>query len=422
MQQNLILLTILCLLGCAEPIPAIPPESPGPQQAVETKTTAPGWSLYHSDPAHPWNRVIRQLYRRVSAEGKEYGSTELDPLLWLDTTHLLTGSSHEQAIQVLDEFLSTGAETLIRDPLRRAMFQRDLWAVFDWAAWQAEPYAAERQTLTTRLVQIMKRVALSDLEIRSLPDNYALAIGSRIYAGSFQAGSPETAFLPAELFQEDGAWVPLGREGGPAAMTHTEAFPFFGRSVFLVYVRSPAGREATLDFISSLRTEPDPVTASGSEVALVRQMLLIDDQGEMVLSPLVETIQLRHFSPAQSFYEFELDRARLFENMAGGLAPKSELLMLFMGHGDVFENSMPESQASIPEICKACHFEHPPIPNSGNTRSIISYSRQPFSLPDHESAVLFATTRLEEAGTVIAWKKGHVTWQSLETIWNASAP
>src|SRR5688572_22274510 len=172
-----------------------------------------------------WNRVFRQFYRRTTEKGGVYGSDELDPLLWFDTTYLLEGNSHEQAIQVLDEFLRSHAENLIGDPLKRAMFQRDLWAVFDWLAWQAEPYRSQRQVLMTRLAQIMKNIALSKEEIESLPDNYAHAIESKSYPVEFQADSPDAGFLPVDIFQPDSDWVAVGREGGPIAMTHTEAFP-----------------------------------------------------------------------------------------------------------------------------------------------------------------------------------------------------
>src|ERR671919_61545 len=88
-----------------------------------------GWAVYDPDPDHLWNRVFRQFFRRTTKDGKEYGSDELDPLLWFDTTYLLNGNSHQQALLVLDEFLTTNAENLVRDPLKRAMFQRDMWAV-----------------------------------------------------------------------------------------------------------------------------------------------------------------------------------------------------------------------------------------------------------------------------------------------------
>jgi len=421
LKKTIILaILILSLLSCAKPLQQFLPERTITPQIVATSPTetVSGWSVYHPDPEHLWNRVFRQLYRRTAPGGEEYGTDELDPLLWFDTTYLLTGPSYKQAKQVLDEFLSTHAENLIHEPLPRAMFQRDLWAVFDWLAWQTESFPGERQELERRLTQIMQRVALSKEEILSLPDNYALAVKTKSYPENVDVGSPETAFLPADLFQPESAWVPMGREGGPIAQTHTESFPFFGRSAFLVFVRSPAGREGTLNFIESLNTETDPVTAIGSDVALVRRMLLIDDQGEIVLSPLVETIQLRHFSPAQSFHEFELDRARLLDGRADGLVLNKDFFMLFMSHGDLFESpDIPDERAAIPQICKACHFEYPPIPNSGNTMSIISYSRQPFSLPDNESPVLFATTLMREAQTVIEWKHHHMTWKTLEKLW-----
>ena len=115
--------------------------------------------------------MFRQLYRRTAQDGTEYGSEELDPLLWWDTIYLLEADSHQKAIDVLDEFLSTHAESLIRDPLKRALFQRDIWAVFDWLDSQTKPYPARRRDLEIRLAQIIKRVALPKNEIASLPDN-----------------------------------------------------------------------------------------------------------------------------------------------------------------------------------------------------------------------------------------------------------
>lgn len=423
-RYTLLTLMILLLIGCTSNLPSRPPDTTTTAQVNTAYPTAERttWSVYDPDMDHLWNRVFRQLYQRVDANGEEYGSDELDPLLWLDTTYLLDGISHQQAIQVLDEFLAAHGEDLIRDPVKRALFQRDLWAVFDWLALQPDPNPSQRQALEMRLAQIIRRVALPRDEILSLPDNYTLAVGSNIFPDSVQADHPETAFLPADLFQPNSAWVPMGREGGPVAMTHTESFPFYGHSVFLVFVRSPDGRAATLDFIESLNTEPNPATAIGSDVALVRRMLLIDNQGNLVLSPLIETIQIRHFSPAQNFHEFELNRLRLFDGFAGGLELKTAVFPLFMSHGDVFENHVPELRVTIPELCTGCHFEYPPIPNSGNTRSIISYSRQLFSLSDTKQVILFATTWADESQTVIEWKRNHVTWQSLEALWNQPSP
>ena len=413
------------LLGCVENLSS---GDPDPTVTMQTNNPYPttykvGWNVYDPDPEHLWNRVFRQFYRRVSQDGSEYGADELDPLLWFDTTHLLQGSSHQAAIQVLDEFLRTNAETLVRDPLKRAIFQRDLWAVFDWLVFQTEPYPAQREALEMRLAKIIKRVALTEAEILSLPDNYILAVESKIFPADFQADQPQKAFLPFDLFHPESAWIPVGREGGPVAMSHTEGFPFFGRSVFLVFVRSPDGRNATLDFIKSLNTDPQTVLTTGSDVALVRRMILIDDQGDLVLSPLIETIQIRHFNPEQIFHEFELSRMLLFEGSSGGLDLNQDLFLLFFSHGDVFEfNSPPDLQATIPEICKACHFAYPHVPNSGNTQSIISYSRANFSLPNNERPILMPTSWNNEAQVVIGWKHNHNTWRNLEDLWKRENP
>ncbi|HKY53833.1 MAG TPA: hypothetical protein VJM08_05965, partial [Anaerolineales bacterium] len=348
---------------------------------------------------------------------------ELDPLLWFDTTYLLEENSHPEAIQVLDEFLTTNAETLIRHPLKRAMFQRDLWTVFDWLAFQTEPFPVQREELKARLTKIIKRVALTEEEILSLPDNYALAVESKIFPGDFQVDQPQAAFLPSDLFQSNSAWIPIGREGGPIAMSHTNEFPFLGRSVFLVFVRHPEGRMATLDFVQSLNSEPQSARTVGIDVALVRRMLLIDDQGELVLSPLIETIQLRHFNPEQIFHEFELDRRRIINGNADTFKLKTHLFMLFFSHGDVFERDHgPELQATIPNICKACHLNDPPLPNYGNTQSIISVSRSNFPLPNKEAPILRPISWPDEVQLVIEWKHNHNTWQTLETLWSQETP
>lgn len=427
MKLSAVLLTVLlALTACAEPAAETPPPSNlNPTSAIQIVTPPAyetGWAVYDPDPDHLWNRVFRQFFRRMSKDGKEYGSEELDPLLWFDTTYLLEGDSYGQALQVLDEFLAADAEHLIRDPVKRAMFQRDMWAVFDWLAFKADPYPSRKQALEMRLAQVMKRVALTKEEILSLPDNYRLALESDIFPPDFQEDYPETVFLPFDLFQPNSAWVPMGREGGPVAMAHTEGFPFFGRSVFLVFVRAPNGRNATLDFIEALNTNPGEVLTNGMDVALVRRMLVIDDQGNLILSPLVETVQLRHFNPQQTFHEFELDRRRLFHGNGSSLQPNSELFLLFSSHGDVFEGPHgPDLEASIPNICEACHFEHPPLPNPRNIQSILSYSRINFPLPETQQPVLVPTTWDAEAQLVGQWKANHTTWQSLEDLWD-SAP
>src|ERR1700682_4831598 len=95
---------------------------------VEDTAESKGWTLYDPDPNHLWNRLYRALYQRVARNGKEYGYDELDPILWPTSKYLLTGPSYQEASTLLDEFLATHAEKAIKDPLKRVIFQRDLWA------------------------------------------------------------------------------------------------------------------------------------------------------------------------------------------------------------------------------------------------------------------------------------------------------
>lgn len=379
------------------------------------------WNLYDADPQHLWNRVFRLFFER-EAEGQTYGRHSLDPLLWYETRYLLEGESHTRAINLLDEFLNTRGEMLITDPLKRALFQRDMWAVLDWAGGEFGEYRDQRRALQTRLAKIIHRVALSNEEIRALPDNYAQTVASRAFPEDYEKENSTRAFLPPTLFTDNSDWLLLGRVGGPIAMTHTEAQTFLGRSVFLVFMRVPNGREATRSLLAQLndRSRLAPLLPAGTQVALVRRTLLVNNAGEIVLSPLVESVQLRHFDTpyTQLFFEFKLDRDALFASERGGLMavqPGEKDFLMFQSHGiDLFEADIElehfnASNAPVLQMCSACHF----IPEGTRARAIISYSREPFSLRDLSAPVLYETNALEEAEKIIAWKRAHPSWQAL---------
>lgn len=93
-----------------------------------------GVAVFDYDPNHLWNRMYGCLLVREHADGTYYGADALDPLLWANTRHLLSGDSHRNSVVCLDEFLRRHGERVVQDPLKRALLQRDLWAVFDWAA------------------------------------------------------------------------------------------------------------------------------------------------------------------------------------------------------------------------------------------------------------------------------------------------
>ena len=207
----------LCLLTATALGPrSVPSSSSG--QAVPA-TSGPRTGLYADDPAHLWNRLHRALCVRVDANGQEYGLDDVDPLLWHETTFLLTDPSHSSASRLLDEFLQSGGERLIVDPLKRAVFQHDLWALFDWLAARLDHHPDARKALLSRVARVIRRVALTQNQIEGLPDNYQQAVRSKAFASSFDPAQRERAFLPPDLTAGNGQWLAVSaiRPGRRAA-------------------------------------------------------------------------------------------------------------------------------------------------------------------------------------------------------------
>lgn len=383
--------------------------------------------IYDPDSQHIWNRVYSQFYVRVADNGQAFGADSLDLLRWYDTEGLYKPPSYQETIKLLDDFLNTHAENLITDPVKRALFQRDLWAVFDWLSLRYGEFTTEREELKKRVAQIMRRVALTDAQIATLPQNYRAAVSSHQFPDQFSSESPHPPFLPPELLQPNTGWIEVGSKNGIIAMTHTQAV-FNGRSAFYVFYRLPAGRQATLDFITALNTSRTTHKGSSlpenTSVALVRQLLLINDKGQIVATPITESVQIRVLQLAatvMNVYEFKLSHTQLIADKAGGLyavSPDDKEFPVFLDHGiDAFENkdfTIENAQALTLKFCDACHFGEGPS-------NIISYSRNPFPLSSGEPPILTETDTKTEAGLVIAWKQTQANWQSLQQFWHDGA-
>lgn len=317
-------------------------------------------AVYDSDPNHLWNRVYGALFVRTGPDGKEYGHDRLEPLLWRESKHLRTGPSVEKAVAVLEEFIRGKGESLVDDRLKRAMLQRDLWQVASWLADQPEDTS---KPLTALLARAMQRLALSRDQIAALPDNYALAVASGNFAGNFDPDKSDQAYLPPDLFKRDGPWICVGRTDGRTAPLHLQQANPFANSAFLVFLKLPGGREASLAFLKGLTAQkkpmflhdgPDvagrsrtprlhaelPQLPAGTELALVRRALLVDADSQIVASPLTESVQLRFYRsvppsiPATpdelrstrdelAAFDIQLGRRGLFANSAGGLSDMS---------------------------------------------------------------------------------------------------
>lgn len=353
--------------------------------ATSFQTVAPPQRvLYDANPSHLWNRIHEHFHVRVAPDGTRYGFDTVDPLLWAQTRYLLHGPSHTRAIQLLDEFLTSGGERLVADPLKRAVFQHDLWAVFDWLASNSEgDKTPARTALMQRVARVIRRVALTKSQIDALPDTYAAAVASGTFVDRGDR-SQQGPLLPRDLFEAAGPWIAVGGTQ-PIAPQHAGEL---GRSAFIVLWSVPGGSANTAAYLrklwdfpqpyvvdqsfqlprdGELRVKPNPALPAvpdGTRIALVRKMMLIDNTGAIVPSAVVQSIQLRAF-PGRQFSEIQMSRADLFAGRAGGLrmiGPDEGGFLTFSSKGlDTFERnergSAPGPVRTRPVLagCTNCH-------------------------------------------------------------------
>lgn len=408
-------------------------------------------ALFSPDSAHLWNRLHNALWLRVDSVGEVFGADRLDPLLWRDTQALLVGDSQARAVENLEEFAVANGASQVNDPLKRAVLQRDLWAVYDWLqgdhAADSSLVATAKRHLNPLLSTLIRQLALSAAEIAQLPDNYAAAVASGRYAATFDPQSPEEPFLPSNLFDRQGPWVLLGRNEGPVARQHVAALDGATRSTFLVFIRLPAGREATEAYLAALRAfdapaGPMPLDVPqfppDAQLALVRQALLIDTEGNLQPSPLTESVQIRVHGEVPEFrgnpeveglrvFEFRLSRAQLFAGEAGGLraigTEERDFHTGFRSHGiDWIESqsaeghAATEAQGRILGGCSSCHGAS----GSYAFNSYFDFRGRRWkdgSFP----AELWPSHLAQEREVAVTWKEGLEDWQALKAIWASTA-
>lgn len=396
---------------------------------------------YDPAPEHLWNRLNKVLFIRSGFDGKEYGFDEPDILYWVYTKHLLIEPSRQQALAILDEFINSHGERLIQDPLKRALLQHDLWELFDWAA---RSYPQESKELESRLAVVIRRLALTTNDIASLPDNYD------------QSEQNDLPDLPRGLFETNGDWVNLssgfGQEIAPA---HDH---YFGAcSPFLVMMRAPGGRQTATNYLNQLDSVDQvwvyytnnpfsseeflnfrddlPQFPAKTEFVLVRRMCVIDKDGEIVPSPIVQSIQMRRYlaisnperlvvsnrfiiRPPQQFFEFRMDRRRNASLREVG--SKETDFLLFDSKGfDGFDGAAGARQPlqhvtlhgpTILHDCVTCHA-------AAGIYSVNSYMRL-FSPRYIEPPKLYSADVNAVVKAAVGWKKEQFSWGLLQGLWS----
>ena len=336
--------------------------------------------LFDPDPAHPWNQLHRVFYVREMAKGRTYFHDGPDAPFGREGPFLVEGGSHAKAIETLDAFLKAKDDERIQDSLKRALLQRDLWHVFDKLAERSvlapddpiKDKQAQRRAVQKRLAQVMRRLEQPAAQLRALPDNYAVAIKSGTFPAKFNPKRPEQPYLPEDLrLDGTGDWVLISRwypqSTGLAAPRHADFVA--GKAVVVSLLRLPGGRKPTEDFVARLPHRRDdgkqdelPELPNGSQVALVRRMLLVDDRGTLQATPVTEDVQIRIFPKGkeQRFFEFILDRAGLLSGHGGlrAIGPdEADYFGFGAGHDqfDPFSEEKPRPERPALSRCIGCH-------------------------------------------------------------------
>jgi len=401
--------------------------------------------VYDSNPNHLWNRLNKTLFERTAPDGKHYGLDQLDILYWARTTNLLAGVSHQQALGVLDEFINTHGEKLIQDPLKIALLQRDLWTLFDWSVRMGnDDFAASRKELQKRLAIAIQRLELTTNKIASLSDNYVLAEKDNL------------TDLPSGLFNTNGDWINIAIPNA-LGLVPAHGLSFGGRSVFIVLFHDAGGRKAGLDYLKEIHAiEPmyvssgdtnDPIRLNhfpqfptNSQWALVRRMRVIDTDGKIRTTHVVESIQLRTYLgfgapeyvevtnvdgtvgsqtiPPQRFNEFQMTRPSA-KMISLGQRKRSFIKIPFSNGLDPFEfsglgNERGSNVMSDPPIalqsCFQCHSQ-------SEIYSVNSFTRV-FSVgtsPETTDMVESDGSRDEEG--FFSSKEMRADWGLLQGLW-----
>ena len=204
--------------------------------------------------------------------------------------------------------------------------------------------------LTDLLVHMIRKIALTNGEIRSLPANYSLA-------------APRES-LP-DLFRKDGEWLEV------RWMPHLHDYAGGNRRVTRVFIKPVHPPRDVNTFLNGLPRD-EHLLADLDGVALVTQFLLIDAKGRLMPTSVTTEVQVRLFEKTPdgafkrtSIQVSEISRRLLITNdPSGGLVVESENSPAYLavaGNDYTFASPQPHLdlpvQAKLRTRCTACHGE-----------------------------------------------------------------
>lgn len=332
--------------------------------------------IYDADPQHLWNRLFAACYIRprviAASDGKPEmiryeGGDVIEFLAWGRTAYWSTPEVFAKLDPLLDEFLNRDGASLIGDPLKRAIFQHDLWAVYDHLVDQNIKRAGDQATrdrrdvLCQKLARCLTQLALSDEQLKALPDTYARAVKSGAFVSRHDFDAARN-YLPSGLLTSPDEWVEIDfyfpkhiHEDITDRFITLHSQSLIGRSHYRIFYRFPAGRPQVVEYLKQLEasgidwkqaaqsgfvaTKKDaPPIPVGTEVVLLQLMMSINDKLEPVPTKIVESFQFRAFANIDgkidpptntgvgvNILDIRMKRHLLFDGLkAGGLEREPE--------------------------------------------------------------------------------------------------
>lgn len=298
---------------------------------VLTGTALAGEPIYDREAGHPWDRAREIFYIHKFPTGEVYEHPHAFAPPWKEFVPFVHDAEfHEQVLARLDAVEKLPPAQMEEQPAaRRLIFLRDLWPVFDGLhqALVKVPLDQEatakavsrRDELLGRVARIMKRLELTDDEVRGLPNALQLVGEKKLYPNAFDSSSPSAPFFPVEILDQDGPWVAFSQEMEPSAggTAHMSFVKY--RSIFTLHLRTPDGRDSGEKFLRDwTKSEGKMLVPEGTTLASLRRALVPTRSGKLMVSPFVETLQMIVVAPPQDQRsEFTLDRAEFLAGQLG---------------------------------------------------------------------------------------------------------
>lgn len=423
------------------------------------------------DVVDPFDVLFDTLTIRKAPDGSVIAPEAETPQLWRNSRYLIEDGGKKRLLRDLKLFDALSPEKVSTySPLQRAILQHHLWCVFDWTTIPAgavsdvkfDPLESrispdELRQLQKTLASSIRKLAMTREEILSLPSPLQATVAASVYSTAVDENDAMKPFLPEDLLDSEESWVCINRpDYAVPATLHAEAVSF--RSAFLIFLRLPGARQETINYFAKLNAfgkpwlpgkqkpavnipehadlrglelHANPQTPNfpaGTQVALVKQALLIDDSNELVLSPLIQSIQLRAYlnvsidsrlnnpviGPSQAVAEFVLQPRQM---MAGGtpmraVASREVRHTNTFEHSDPFDNPRANNESFRPRLrtCMGCH------PGAGIDS--INSRKQLFQVSSLRPPRLTAGTPTEIGAATAREKRKSYSWGLMQGLWS----